>query len=337
MRERRPTAARAVETYGDLAVVVLGSGLTVSMADLGLDGGLVGLLRVPVGFLFVFVLPGYALTAAMFPRANDGARLGGDRRRRAVTPVERAVLTVGLSIAVVPLTVLFWNFTPGGIRTTPVLVGIAGVAVAAAVIAAVRRFRTPAYDRFQLRYGEHLRRLRRAVVGGGVGPRGRNTLPTLVLSVMVVISVTGLGVALVTTEPGERYTEFYLLTENESEKLVAAGYPTEVARGNGMTFHLGIVNRERRAMNYTVVVELQRVSSAEGGVAAVTEERELALHSVSLGAGETYQRAHDVRPVLTGQNLRLAFLLYQGPPPSDSTTENAYREVHLWLDVTEPA
>jgi uncharacterized membrane protein len=33
--------------------------------------------------------------------------------------------------------------------------------------------------------------------------------------------------------------------------------------------------------------------------------------------------------------LRLAYLLYKGEAPPEPTVENAYREVHLWVNVTE--
>jgi hypothetical protein len=29
--------------------------------------------------------------------------------------------------------------------------------------------------------------------------------------------------------------------------------------------------------------------------------------------------------------------LYRGQPPADPTVENAYREVHLWIDVLDPS
>jgi uncharacterized membrane protein len=44
-----------------------------------------------------------------------------------------------------------------------------------------------------------------------------------------------------------------------------------------------------------------------------------------------------VTPTLTGQRLRLAYLLYRGSPPPDPTVENAYREVHLWINVSAPS
>jgi len=38
---------------------------------------------------------------------------------------------------------------------------------------------------------------------------------------------------------------------------------------------------------------------------------------------------------MTGENLRVQYLLYRGDPPAEPTQENAYRSLHLWVDVFE--
>jgi hypothetical protein len=38
---------------------------------------------------------------------------------------------------------------------------------------------------------------------------------------------------------------------------------------------------------------------------------------------------------MTGERLRLTYLLYRGAPPQTPTTDNAYRELHLWVNVTQ--
>ena len=38
--------------------------------------------------------------------------------------------------------------------------------------------------------------------------------------------------------------------------------------------------------------------------------------------------------MMAGENLRLTFLLYRGQAPQDTTVENAYRELHLWVNVS---
>jgi uncharacterized membrane protein len=61
-------------------------------------------VRVVLGLPFVLFFPGYALICLLFPRKGD---LDG---------VERIALSLGLSIAIVPLIGLALNYTSWGIR-----------------------------------------------------------------------------------------------------------------------------------------------------------------------------------------------------------------------------
>ena len=70
-------------------------------------------LRIPLGLAMVLIVPGYALIAALFPRRTD------------LDSIERIALSFGLSIAVVPLIGLGLNYTPWGIRLTPVVISLA--------------------------------------------------------------------------------------------------------------------------------------------------------------------------------------------------------------------
>jgi uncharacterized membrane protein len=69
-------------------------------------------IRSVLGLPMVLFLPGYALIAALFPGKDD---LDG---------IERLALSLGLSIAVVPLIGLGLNYTPWGIRLIPILVSL---------------------------------------------------------------------------------------------------------------------------------------------------------------------------------------------------------------------
>ncbi|HEX4841651.1 MAG TPA: DUF1616 domain-containing protein, partial [bacterium] len=82
--------------------------------------------RIVLGLPFVLFFPGYVLIAALYPRRSD---LDG---------VERVALSLGLSLAVVPLIGLVLNYTPWGIHPTPILVGLA-LFIAVCSAAAVRQ------------------------------------------------------------------------------------------------------------------------------------------------------------------------------------------------------
>ena len=135
---------------------------------------------------------------------------------------------------------------------------------------------------------------------------------------------------------GESFTEFYLLTETEDGELVADDYPTNFTVGEAKPVVVGASNQEQAPVNYTMIAELQEVqlTGSNGTNVSVTNASELGRYSVRLGDNETDQRRFDVRPTTTGERLRVAFLLYRGEPPADPSVETAYRETHLWVNVT---
>lgn len=86
-------------------------------------------VRYVLGGLFVLFLPGAMLIAALYPR---GGELDG---------LERLALSIGLSLAIVPLVGLVLNYTPWGITLTPIMVSLAAFAEALAFAALVRKYR----------------------------------------------------------------------------------------------------------------------------------------------------------------------------------------------------
>ncbi|MDY6864701.1 MAG: DUF1616 domain-containing protein [Halobacteriota archaeon] len=94
--------------------------------------------RVILGLLFVLFFPGYSLIAALFPRKDD---LDG---------IERVALSFGLSIAVVPLIGLVLNYTPFGIRLSPIITSLFIFTISLAITAYIRRSGIPEEDRFKL-------------------------------------------------------------------------------------------------------------------------------------------------------------------------------------------
>ncbi len=97
-------------------------------------------VRIPLGLAMVLFLPGYTFIAALFPRRAD------------LEGLERAALSFGLSIAIVPLLGLGLNYTPWGIRLTPVVLSLAVFTVAMAAIAYLRRMDVAREERFSIEF-----------------------------------------------------------------------------------------------------------------------------------------------------------------------------------------
>lgn len=84
-------------------------------------------LRYALGSLFVLYLPGAALIELLYPKKADLSQL------------ERVALSLGLSLALVPLVGLLLNYTPWGIRLEPILASLSLLTVGLAAGAAFRK------------------------------------------------------------------------------------------------------------------------------------------------------------------------------------------------------
>jgi len=321
MARGRRWGTRGVSTLLDL-VVVCGTVLTTYVIWL-LPGNPLGPLRVLVGGSFVLLLPGYTLTAALFPRRESGlAVTGGRLAPGSLSGLERLVYSVGLSVVTVPLLALFLNYTAWGINSQSVVLTLSWFVLAATGLAAVRRLGVPPAERFRLPVGD-------AVDGvTGAGPA------TAVIGVLFVLSIAVAGTALATSDGGERYTEFYLLSEDEETgELVADDYPDAIAPGDTEPVYVGIENREGQPMEYTVLTEFHRIS--DDGERSINARWHEDRYETRLGPGETNGTALRVSPpaAAAGERFRLTLLLYRGSVGENPSIDDAYRTVHIWVDV----
>lgn len=83
--------------------------------------------RYVFGSVFVLFLPGYSLIKALF----------GSKE---LDNIERLALSIGLSLALVPLAGLLLNYTPWGIRTAPVTLCLLGLTLVFASAAVIRDY-----------------------------------------------------------------------------------------------------------------------------------------------------------------------------------------------------
>ena len=85
-------------------------------------------LRWVLGSVFVLFIPGYVTVEALFPKGRE------------LDAIERFALSVGLSLALVPLVGLLLNYTPWGIRLTPIVISLIVLTIGLVVIALARQY-----------------------------------------------------------------------------------------------------------------------------------------------------------------------------------------------------
>lgn len=315
---RKQSPFQALLGYLDLLVVGALAAALLGIALAFGDRGGPSLVRVPLGFLFVFVLPGYALTSALFP----GATVGPSRSvSLSLGPVERVVLSVGLSLVTVPLVSILLTLLSVPITFRSVLFSLGGFILVCLLVAGFRTYRTPPRDRF-------------APLPGSLGSLDGQALApnrvNVVFAVALVLAGAGLGVALVGSGPADSYSELTLQAVDEDGNTTAAAYPETLTVEESAPLHVEIENHEHRPVSYTVVVLLEEVESDE-----VVDRTELDRFEVELDHAERAQREHDLVPTRTGDSLRVSYLLYVDETPDQPTVSNADRSVHFFTEVDE--
>lgn len=218
-----------------LAVAIAGGLLLVLIAaDVALTQPLLGVPRVALGLVFALAVPGYFIQAAAFPRIGQ------------IDALERAMLSLVLSIAAIPPLALLLEWTPGLRVDLPGIVTALGVACALLIAVAWRqRARVPQSERCTLALPYRL---------PGLGAARRlspvNGLLLVVMLAAATVALIAMGVLLLGSGPGQDFTEFYVLNPDG----LAENLPRTVRAGDSAALRVGMINSEGAPATYRVTV-----------------------------------------------------------------------------------
>jgi hypothetical protein len=95
--------------------------------------------RSALGTIFVLFLPGYTFIKALFP-TNVPIKTSSEN----LDTIERIALSLGMSIALVPIVGLILNYTPWGIRLTPITLSLLTLTTVFATAAILREHQASA-------------------------------------------------------------------------------------------------------------------------------------------------------------------------------------------------
>jgi uncharacterized membrane protein len=248
-------------------------------------------LRVVLALPFILFFPGYVLVTALFPRR---AELEG---------VERVALSVGLSVAVVPLIGLVLNYTPWGIALYPFLTSVFLFVIVLSGIATCRRQRLSDDERFSIRFNISLSEW--TALGGW------DRVLAIALVVLTLGAIGTVAYAAASPREGESYSRFYVVGLEGK----AGGYPQELALGEEGRVILGITNNEHEDdLDYRVEIVI------DGDITAT-------IGPLTLDHEQTWEGEVGFTPTETGVDQRVEFLLYK------NGDEEPEESLHLWVDV----
>ena len=132
---------------------------------------------------------------------------------------------------------------------------------------------------------------------------------TIVLIIALIIAVSATVYVVVFPQPGEKFTEFYILGHNGK----AGDYPTNLTAGESGNVIIGIVNHEYADTTYQLVIKNNRNILKNENITLTPNEQKEIPFQFNLPAG----------------NQSMKFLLYKLPD-----TQNVYRSLNLNVSVT---
>ena len=276
-------------------------------------------LRVVFVLPFILFIPGYLLTAALFPARGD---LDG---------LERVALSLGVSIAAVPLLGFALNYTPWGIGLDSIAAILLAFCLAVGLAAHVRRRELPEGDRFAVPFAAYRASVREEFSGGSASRFDRILSVALIAAVLVAAATTVFIIAV--PKEGEKFTEFYIL----GPRGKAADYPTEFMSGTPQTVIIGIGNHEYQDITYTVeTFAVESRFNTATNQSTIVSATLLDRFSVTVPHNQTVEQPYTFR-IMDPDTNRIEFLLFAETPPDNISKENltkaGYRNLHLWLRV----
>ena len=295
-------------SYTDLLLILTGAIVLLALLALGeiypvwesgLTGWILGVLLLVFGAGYVLYVPGYLIQAVLFSHRDD---LDG---------VERTGLSLGLSVALIPLLALLLDALPWGLRVWPIVVGEMGLITLFVLAAALRRWSLPAGQAHSPHTLPH-------PVGWWSGLlRSERWLAIIMAGALLLAGLTAAWV-LLTPSDADFMTEFYILGPDG----LAENFPRHATVGEPLRVTLGVTNLERSAQIYRVEVWVQ------DGWDDTRRQQVGTVDAFGLRVGENRESWLVWQMPWEGQDQQVDFLLFTG------SGAEPYRRLRLWLDVS---
>ncbi|MGE3908538.1 MAG: DUF1616 domain-containing protein [Chloroflexota bacterium] len=292
---------RALARSGDLALAVLLAGVLVGLMAADSSLPLVGPARLVVGFIVVLFLPGYCLLAVLAARP------------RSLDRAERLGISIGVSIALIPIIALLLDALPSRIRPWPVVISEASFITICAVLAVWNRGRiadnTPTSGTLRAATGGWLRQL---------------SWPERIMYPLVLVTIVVAGgaalAAQLTPNHEDLMTEMYVLGRSN----LAEQFPRLVGVSEPVSVTMGVVNHEGTDRTYRF--------EAWARDAWHPEQRVQVVPPMTLSLEPDERQEWPLTWVMRqpGEDQIVDLLLFVGQE------QEPYRRLQLWLDV-QPA
>jgi len=263
----------------------------------------------PAAVLLLVFAPGYLLTTLLFPRKDS------------IDWIERFALSLGFSVAVVPLLALLLNFTEWGVRLVPLILAVLFFSLTVGMGAYAQRLKLAPLDRLSAT----IELTRPTLRDYGVAEKAL----VVVLTVSILLAGSTLFYLVTTPAPAGPFTQFFI----EGPGGNTSGYTTRLNISQPGTVLLGIINHESANVNYTIRVDLVGVEIVFNSSRRTNETREVnrttwSMMNLTLANGQNWSLPYTFQIDSPGV-WKVQFLLFR-----DENFSSSYRELHMFVRVS---
>jgi uncharacterized membrane protein len=303
---------------GDLKVIIL----LIVFSLIGIYVPIsIPFVRIIFAIPLALFIPGYLIMLVFFPKRGD------------IGEIERLILSIGLSVAIIPLIGLLLNFSPWGIRLDPLVALMIIFILLMIIFARYRQISIPREDQYSLSCDPIAGIFKKDADSGELSSGDRIRSIILITGICCAIGIT----AFIVTIPkhDESFTEFYLLGPSG----MAFDYPTDIIPGTIYPLQIGVANHEFQNITYTVEIWAipEQLISGDTKPAGLPILR-LDQIRMTLGRNETRIIPYNLTINAMGYN-RIDFLLFNESYTREKSVgldqiNASYRDLHVWINTT---
>lgn len=125
------------EAYWYWITLILAATTTITTFTVPENAYPIVYIRYLLGTIFVVWLPGYSFIKALFPTEPPFKTSA-----KSLDSIERLALSIGMSLALVPIIGLLLNYTPWGIRLTPIVLSLLVLTTIFATVGIIREHKS---------------------------------------------------------------------------------------------------------------------------------------------------------------------------------------------------
>lgn len=225
------------------------------------------------------------MTTVFFPKPDN------------IEGMTRLILSVGLSIIVVPLLGLVNNYLPWGITLLPMMISLTVFNTMLIVLGWLVRKKLPIKQRFSI-----LAVLKKEF-------NKNRIMNSVLLFFCLTIFITLTGIILI-PKRSDSFTQFYITGQDGT----ASGYPKVVMAGKAEFVKLNVENNENKKTDYKIVIKI--------------DDNIIQTKNISLDHLEKWDDIISIISYNPNDAAKVDFLLYK-----DNQLKTPYRQLYLWIKV----